>query len=336
MIDRDGGTNSPGQGGFGDGRPGGGRQVSDMLTIELTALSNGRNIEPGVMVWVAVIPVDTSDNAWYTDLNVGQATAIDDSLIDPGLHLPVITGITATWNEGRDEITVEWDESNDPKVVGYIIHLNPEFYEDVRSAYYQFDMVQGTRSTVTPMPLPTEETNDISAFDVNGTWHISVVAYDGEVTRFGVTPVEVRNWTSDAQGLEDSNVEDSGEWWNELSPMEMALMALLTLMILLLSMIIVGRLRKPSFDPLEHATPNWELQVEDWGGENYATTMEPEVNFADTLVPAATSIRATSPPPSINTPVTTSVDDLESLAGDLLGESDKKDSVDTSFLDDLL
>ena len=336
MIDRDGGTNSPGQGGFGDGRPGGGRQVSDMLTIELTALSNGRNIEPGVMVWVAVIPVDTSDNAWYTDLNVGQATAIDDSLIDPGLHLPVITGITATWNEDRDEITVEWDESNDPKVVGYIIHLNPEFYEDVRSAFYQFDMVQGTRSTVTPMPLPTEETNDISVFDVNGTWHISVVAYDGEVTRFGVTPVEVRNWTSDAQGLEDSNVEDSGEWWNELSPMEMALMALLTLMILLLSMIIVGRLRKPSFDPLEHATPNWELQVEDWGGDNYATTMEPEVNFADTLVPAATSIRATSPPPGINTPVTTSVDDLESLAGDLLGESDKKDSVDTSFLDDLL
>ena len=64
--------------------------------------------------------------------------------------------------------------------------------------------------------------------------------------------------------------------------------------------------------------------------------MEPEVNFADTLVPAATSIRATSPPPGINTPVTTSVDDLESLAGDLLGESDKKDSVDTSFLDDLL
>ena len=148
---------------------------------------------------IRTIPVDTSDNAWYTDLNVGQATAIDDSLIDPGLHLPVITGITATWNEDRDEITVEWDESNDPKVVGYIIHLNPEFYEDVRSAYYQFDMVQGTRSTVTPMPLPIEETNNLAAFDVNGTWHISVVAYDGEVTRFGVTPVEVRNWTSDAQ-----------------------------------------------------------------------------------------------------------------------------------------
>ena len=64
--------------------------------------------------------------------------------------------------------------------------------------------------------------------------------------------------------------------------------------------------------------------------------MEPEVNFADTLVPAATSIRTTSPPPGLNTPATTSVDDLESLAGDLLGESDNKDSVDTSFLDDLL
>jgi hypothetical protein len=340
IVERDGSTQFQPGGPGSDARPGGGRQADSgsgwIQDIVLNRLSNGQNIQPGTMVWVAVVPVDTSGNAWTSELNVATATPIDDSQTDPGLHLPEITGISATWNEDRDEITVEWDESNDPQVVGYIVNLNPEFYEDVRSAFYQFDMVQGTRSTISPMPLPTQDTNRPAAFDVNGSWYVSVVAYDGEVTRFGVTPVEVQNWTSSTQGIEDANVEDSGEWWNELSPMEMALMAVLTLMILLLSMIIIGRLRKPSFDPLDHATPNWELQVEDWGGDNYATTMEPEINFGDTLVPAATTIRDTSSPPTIKTPSTTSIDDLESLAGDLLDEPESKDSVDTSFLDDLL
>jgi hypothetical protein len=164
-----------------------------------------------------------------------------------------------------------------------------------------------------------------------------VVAYDGEVTRFGVTSVSVQNWTSDAQGSDVGiDEEGSSDWWNELSPMEMALMAVLTLMIILLSMIIVGRLRKANYNPLQHATPNWELQVEDWGGDNYETTMEPEVNFGDTLMPAATTIKETVPPPANFTPSSPPADDLESLAGDLLGESAKEDSLDTSFLDDLL
>ncbi len=114
--------------------------------------------------------------------------------------------------------------------------------------------------------------------------------------------------------------------------MEMALMAVLTLMILLLSMIIVGRLRKPAFDPLQHATPNWELQVEDWGGDNYETTMEPAVNFEDTLMPAATTIREA--PPSTSGPPP--MDDLESLAGDLLDASSDTKSDDPFNLDDIL
>ena len=339
VVNRDG--TPEGQGGFGGpgGGPGGGRQadiIGEDGQLALTSLSNGRDITPGVMIWVAIVPVDSSGNAWLTDLNVAQATAIDDSLTDPGLHLPEITGITATWNEDRDEIMVEWDESNDPQVVGYIVNLNPEFYEDVRSAFYQFDMVQGTRSTISPMPLPTQERNDLAAFDVNGTWYVSVVAYDGEVTRFGVTSVEVQNWTSDSQGAGvDIDEEGSGEWWSDLSAMEMAIIAVLTLMIVLLSMIILGRLRRSNYDPLQHATPNWELQVEDWGDDNYATPMEPVVDFGETLMPAATTIRNTESP-SAQTSAPAALDDLESLAGDLLSDSQNKSSDDPFDLDGLL
>jgi hypothetical protein len=324
ITDRDG--NSQFQGGQGEPRPGGGRQATDMLTIELTSISDGRDIDPGVMIWVAVVPVDSSDNAWVTELNVGTATAIDDSLTDPGLHLPEITGIEATWDEDRQSVTVTWDETSDPQVVGYIVHLSSEVYEDVRAAQFEFNWTEETRTTVTP------EISDSQT--INNTWYASVVAYDGEVTRFGVTPVAVEDWTP---GTDNSNVEideeGSGDWWNELSPMEMALMAVLTLMIILLSMIIVGRLRKPAFDPLKHATPNWELQVDDWGGDNYETTMEPEVNFEDTLMPAATTIRDTTTPTTSSSPP---MDDLESLAGDLLGEANEKKSEDPFNLDDIL
>ena len=340
IVERDGSTPFQPGGPNSDGRPGGGRQADvsegSIQDIVLTRLSNGQNIQPGTMIWVAVVPIDSSGNAWTSELNVATATPIDDSQTDPGLHLPEISGISAIWNEDRDEITVEWTQSNDPKVVGYIVHLNPEFYEDVRQAFYQFDMVQGTRSTVSPMPLPAEDRNNPAAFDLNGTWYVSVVAYDGEVTRFGVVPVVVEDWTPGNDNTEvEIDEEGSGEWWDNLSAMEVALIALLTVMILLLSMVIIGRMRKSNYNPLDYATPNWELQNEDWSDDSYATPMAPEVDFGETLMPAADSIRTTSmpaPAPQNNVPM----DDLESLAGDLLDAPMNTKSDDPFNLDDLL
>ena len=340
IVERDGSAPDQPGGPNSDGRPGGGRQADvsegSIQDIVLTRLSNGQNIQPGTMIWVAVVPIDSSGNAWTSELNVATATPIDDSQTDPGLHLPEISGISASWNEDRDEITVEWTQSNDPKVVGYIVHLNPEFYEDVRQAFYEFDMVQGTRSTVSPMPLPAEDRNNPAAFDLNGTWYVSVVAYDGEVTRFGVVPVVVEDWTPGNDNTEvEIDEEGSGEWWDNLSAMEVALIALLTAMILLLSMVIIGRMRKSNYNPLDYATPNWELQNEDWSDDSYATPMAPEVDFGETLMPAADSIRTTSmpaPAPQNNVPM----DDLESLAGDLLDAPMNTKSDDPFNLDDLL
>ena len=282
------------------------------------------------MIWVAVVPVDSSDNAWLTDLNVGQASAVDDSLLDPGLHLPEITGVQALWNEDGTGIIVTWDQSADAQVRGYIVHISSEIYEDVRYAEHQLEMVQGTRLTIKAIDFDPE-------LDVNGTWYASVVATDGEVNRFGVSPVAVEEWDPENPnaGVEIDE-EGSGEWWNELNPMQVALMTVLTLMIVLLSMIILGRLRRARYDPLEHATPNWELQVDDWGGDNYATTMEPQVDLEDTLVPAATTIRETTPPPTSRPSEPAQADDLESLADDLLDDTKKEDPMDFSFLDDLL
>ena len=64
--------------------------------------------------------------------------------------------------------------------------------------------------------------------------------------------------------------------------------------------------------------------------------------FEDTLIPAATTIREATPPPTgtpsspTRTNPTVTDDDLESLAGDLLGKTETKDSADPFGLDDLL
>ena len=332
IVNRDG--SQQGQGGFGGG-PGGGRQADtmgneDVQDVVLTRLSNGQNIEPGVMVWVAVVPVDSSDNAWLNNLNVGKASAVDDSLLDPGLHLPEITGIQAAWNQDGTGITVTWDESIDAQVVGYIVHLSSEVFEDVRYAEYELDLVQGTRLTII-----ADEFDPL--LDINGTWYVSVVASDGEVTRFGVSPITVDAWDPNNSNSDvEIDEEGLGEWWDNMSAVEMALMAVLTLMIILLSMIIIGRLRKANYDPMDHATPNWELQVDDWGGDNFETTMEPEADFGDTLMPAATTIRETTTQSPSRMTTTVPDEDLESLAGDLLGETETKDSADPFGLDDLL
>jgi hypothetical protein len=332
IVNRDG--SQQGQDGFGGG-PGGGRQGDtvgneDIQDLILTRLSNGQNIVPGVMIWVAVVTVDSSDNAWRNNLNVGKASAVDDSLLDPGLHLPQVEGLQASWDEEGTIITVTWTESSDAQVRGYIVHLSSELFEDVRYAEYHLDLIQGTSQTIKASDFDP-------ALDSNGTWYVAVVASDGEVTRFGVTPVTVDEWDpNNVNSNVEIDEEGSSEWWDNMNAMEMALMAVLTLMIILLSMVIIGRLRKSNYDPMDHATPNWELQVDDWDEGNHTPTMKPEVDFEDTLMPAVTAIRETTPQPSRRTPTTVPDEDLESLAGDLLGDSQNKDSADPFGLDDLL
>ena len=63
-------------------------------------------LAPGIETWVAVVPVDSSGNALYTDLLTSSRSPIDNSLLDPGLHLPEITGITLRWSDDGTSIIV--------------------------------------------------------------------------------------------------------------------------------------------------------------------------------------------------------------------------------------
>ena len=310
--------------------------------IELESRSGGIPITPGVMLWITVVPVDTAGNAWRTNLNDVNAMPVNNSLEDPGLHLPEVLGINASWNGPGTDVVITWNETRDPQVQGYYVHISDEEYVDNRFALLVTeDYIQNTRLTM-----------NATTFDLvnNQVWYVSVVVSDGQVNRFGVESVMVPVWQPGQASAEDEdlNEEGSGAWWQSLSVMEIALLAILAAMIALLSLILVVRLRKPRYDPLKHATPNWELQLEDWSGDDgTGTPMTPEVDFADTLIPAASSIESTptvaTTPSSVDSNAgfaprnTTPESSIDDLANDLLGNaSSKGDDIDTSFLDDLL
>jgi hypothetical protein len=336
IIDRDGDINFPSQGGFGQGGgPGGGRQATPpSIMVELERLSNGMAIDPGVMIWVAVVPVDSSGNAWLTDLNVATATAVDDGLTDPGLHLPVLAGVTANWNAAGSDIIVEWTESRDPQVQSYAVHISDEPFDDNRFAMAIDEMYQGTTATLNATTLNL--TND-------QIWYVSVVASDGSVTRFGVDSIRVEMW--DPESMPDDgnqpNEEGSGAWWEELSTLEIALIATLLSMILLLALVLVVRLRRPRYNPLDHATSNWELQLEDWSDPEFSNPVVPEAG--ELTEPPGLVPQASPPPQSIVdsnagfAPKPEPETNLDDIASDLLDMTTSKSTeIDTSFLDDLL
>ncbi|MEE2758733.1 MAG: hypothetical protein VYA86_02000 [Candidatus Thermoplasmatota archaeon] len=306
--------------------------------IVLERLSNGSEITPNKMLWVAVVPVDTAGNAWTDQLNVATAMAIDNSLED-ALYLPEIEGLNASWNEAGTDIIVTWDPSTDSQVEGYLVHFNDQPFVDNRFPV--------TLATEEPIQVP-EITLNATAFDLRNDqlWYISVVVSDGSTNRFGVTPVEVPVWSPsqvDGEGDGDSTEEGSGAWWENLSVLEIALILTLTAMILLLALVLIVRLRKPRYDPLDHATPNWELQVEDWSDSNSDAPLGLDLNFEDTLLPAAARIEASKTAPvsdevtSIPSVVSTPSTDLDAIAEGLLDDTKPKSKgVDTSFLDDLL
>ena len=308
--------------------------------IEIEMLSNGQKIDPGVTIWVTVVPVDSSGNGWLTDLSSAQGIAIDDSQTDPGLHIPEVAGVKAKWTNDGTGIVVSWDASDDPQVRSYFIFISETPYEDIRYASLAEDRLQSTRFQL-GQSIEENYTN-------NQSWYVAVVAFDGEVHRFGVNPYHLLPYEppEDVEGSGPGEGE-STQWWSVFSTFELLAIVLLSLMILLLSLVLVIRLRKPRINPLDHATPNWELQGDDWGDGDVVGG----IDYGATLLPAAESITgAASPPVSASAPTSTQTslaatgtttpvgtdDSLDDLAADLLGDSPKKDEeLDTSFLDDL-
>ena len=217
------------------------------MPILLQSLSDGRPLGTSLPIWVAIVPVDSSSNAWFDNLETSMITLVDESILDPGAHLPVLSGIQAYWNLAGTDIEIIWDISNNEKVMSY-------------SAYYSLDPFSDTRNaSLLENNITTNKIsfNTFNSFDIDqsATYWIAIVASDGEVERLGVNPLEVKPWTDYTPGGGGLLDDGSGISW-----MEQLLEGNMNFIIILISSVLIFIGAILIIKPKDKSAPEpWEM-----------------------------------------------------------------------------
>ena len=224
------------------------------LPVTIESLSDGRSLAPSIMTWVTVVPVDSSGNSWLTNLRTSSIALVDENSLDPGLHLPEVTGVRGYWDSSGSQIDITWDLSQDPQVVSYRVFVSLDPFEDIRNA------------------TPVSSIIDIENFDIKGnllildelqgepldnalSYWVVVVAFDGEVSRLAVDPLEILPWSESSFGSSDGEEGEGGvSWIDQLMSGDMnTLISVISAMMVLAGAVLFIRPRR------ESAPQPWEM-----------------------------------------------------------------------------
>ena len=326
------------------------------MPVLLETLSDGQLLAPSVPIWVVVVPVDSSGNYWGTNLQATMISLVDENSLDPGLHLPEITGIRANWNPSGDHVEIRWDDSNNAKVVQYHVFVSPEPFELTGDA----SLVGKIDDPTTMMILTDIEGEKID----NAASHwLAVVAFDGEVHRLSVDPLEIRPWSESSFGSSEGGEGGASDsWYDQLMSGDLnTLVALVSaVMILIGALLFVKPRQQAAPEPWEMGALEVELE-EQMSREAAGLTDEDD----DLIIEDDTQTFTSSSDPELEideetdapeasesvidellgvTPEETDLDDLEDMAddldfddlGDMADDLDENEDVDTSFIDDML
>ena len=326
------------------------------MPVLLETLSDGLPLAPSVPIWVAVVAVDSSGNYWDTNLQATMISLVDENSLDPGLHLPEITGIRANWNPSGDHVEIRWDDSNDEQVIQYYVFVSPNPFELTEEA-----SLVGEIDDPTTMLILT----DIEGEKIDNTishW-LAVVAFDGEVHRLSVDPLEIRPWSESSFGSSETGEGGASDsWYDQLMSGDLnTLVALVSaVMILIGALLFVKPRQQAAPEPWEMGALEVELE-EQMSREAAGLTDEDEDLIIDDDSQTFTSSSdselildedADAPEASESvidellgvSPDEADLDNLDDMADDLdfddlddmADDLDDDDDVDTSFLDDVL
>ena len=224
--------------------------------ILIESLSSGERIQPDVPMWVAVVSVDTSGNAWLDELETSMISPVDENSLDPGIHLPEVSEIMAYWDATGSRIEVLWAESEDPQVESYTVFASTMQFSDTRDAI-----------TV------TSSTNSNASFDSIGPtpvisstpYWLTVVAFDGEVHRLSVDSIRVYPLTDLTPGGSSGGPGADGEsWFDQLvdGDLNTVIMMISAIMVILGAALIIRPREKTAPQPWEMGTQEVELEEE--------------------------------------------------------------------------
>jgi hypothetical protein len=227
------------------------------MPILLQQLSDGQTLGPSLPIWVAVVSVDSSTNAWYDDLATSMISLVDESILDPGAHLPVLSGVQSFWNLAGTDIEIIWDLSNDEKVTSYSAYYSLEPFSDTRNASLLADKI--ISNTIS---FNSFNDNEISQSEI---YWIAMVASDGDFERLGVNPLEVKPWTDYTPGGGGLLDDGSGISWMEQlldGNMNFIIILISSILIFIGAVLIIKPRDRIALDPWEMGTNEVNLEDE--------------------------------------------------------------------------
>jgi len=297
---------------------------------------------PGLMVHVAVVVVDSSGKAHYDGLTMASAAPVDNLGDDPGAHLPTIANLQVEWVSEGSRILVSWSPTGDTAVQSFKVYISNEEFDNVDDA----DLVE-TAYASNSIFITSE--NHLG-LDNETTWWIGVSTSEcGEsypdcpIYRRAISPLSLSTPNSETSTEEEAKSAEGGFDLSKYATVQNILATALGLAILVLLVVLVkgnGRGRKASQWDLEST---WGVGIQprgDWD-DDFDALAAPAPDMSASIMSAAQNIQSSNaaPLPDMNAKVPTSTSpgmDYSGLTGDLLGETPKKEGIDTSFLDDLL
>ena len=210
---------------------------------------------PNRRIYVAVVAVDSSGNAWMDKLASTWIELSDELSADPCPECPDVSGIRANWNAAGSLIEVNWDNEEDPIYANYYAFVSLVPFDDTRDATL---VKSGIRDTI----LILNEFNG-SMIDRDETYWIEIVTYNGQVHTYYADPVEVLPWKESNFGTNQPGDETSGESWVDrilAGEMNMAIIALSVVMLLIGAMMFIRPRGDSAPQPWEMGAMEVELE----------------------------------------------------------------------------
>merc|ERR1739841_322620 len=89
---------------------------------------------PNRRIYVTVVAVDSSGNAWTDNLASAWIELSDELSADPCPECPDVSGMRANWNAAGSLIEVNWDNTEDPMYGSFYAYVSTESFDDTRNA----------------------------------------------------------------------------------------------------------------------------------------------------------------------------------------------------------
>ena len=314
----------------------------------LESLSSGDEIQPDVPVWVAVVSVDSSGNAWLDNLETSMISPVDENSQDPGMHLPEVTEIMAYWDATGTRIEVIWEGSEDPQVTSYKVFASSMEFSDTRDAIEVSSSANTNTSFEVIGPTPISS---------NAPYWLTVVAFDGDAHRLSIDSIRVFPLSEMTPGGSSDGPGGGGEsWFDQLvdGDLNTVILMVSAIMVILGGALIIRPRKRAAPQLWEMGTQEVEME-EELTREAMGISEEEEIATSSILSPTsegddsqafAQEATIDEMPQQESWEPDVTVDDLlgteeeigleglNDLADDL-GE-EESDDLDVSFLDDVL